>query len=700
MISHTEKMNTPRVSVVMAAYNAAAYLDEAVVSVLNQTMPNFELVVVDDGSTDATPVILARLVALDPRIVVHHQTNKGIGGATNQALKLARAPYVAILDSDDTMAPERLAMQADYLDAHADIAAVGSQWFTMSPQGEILGIDRQSTAPDTLFTLMFAFFAMHHPTIMARKEAILACGAYSNTVKQGCMDYGVFLNLLLAGYRMINLPFLLTRWRLNPGGATYGNARLQTEECLRIRARAFFQIDTRDRLRANQIARDLVRGFPAGSWFDEKLAKLIPDAEPSPALARWRELAAQGDLPDLEVQSVAWLHDELAHADALAEALQRASLPFLARLIRAKSGRTTPFVASLPNPEQAFKNLGESGPLCALSVLLPTQADDADLNGRIGTALESLPDDAEILVFATDETRLEPTEWRRDARVHFLPPVQNVAEAWGRACGVARGRYLAWLEPGFQHHPDFLAQSLSFLDSNRHAGLTYAVSEIYYPDALDPKGQPVKDPAPEPRWCQETLLGKDRGRLSCMVARRELLLDLPLNLAETGRVTTWALARCLLIRHRPHLLSLRNCEFAPPIRLGNNIQATLNQRLILWFFDAGLGSIPSEYAWADLHPNQVRQCLNRLDVELARGNLCAHPGNFGLLLHFILRFSPVPLTRASFRYILRNYPTQALDALRQQRPFQAQLGLAWWAMNKVWHKLTGKNQIFGAVARP
>src|SRR3569623_2234667 len=170
-------------------------------SVLNQTIDDFELIVVDDGSTDHSPGIIARYVEQDVRVIVHRQENQGIGGATNQALRLARARYVAILDSDDTMEPARRAIQADYLDAHPDITAVGSQWLAMNDRGDIVGIDRQPTDPDQLFTMMFAFFALHHPTIMARKAPMLSCGGYDTRIKRGAMDYRLFFDLLLAGHK-------------------------------------------------------------------------------------------------------------------------------------------------------------------------------------------------------------------------------------------------------------------------------------------------------------------------------------------------------------------------------------------------------------------------------------------------------------------------------------------------------------------
>src|SRR3569832_772220 len=264
--------HVPRVSVLMAAYNSAAYIGEAIESVLNQTMDDFELIVVDDGSTDHSPGIIARYVEQDVRVIVHRQENQGIGGATNQALRLARARYVAILESDDTKEPARLAIQADYLDAHPDITAVGSQWLAMNDLGDIVGIDRQPTDPDQLFTMMFAFFALLHPTIMARKAPMLGCGGCDTRIERGAMDYRLFFDLLLAGHKMTNLPSLLTRWRYTPSGATHSNARVQTQDGVDIRARAFTQMAAEDPQRADRIACDLVRTFPNGSRFDEKVA--------------------------------------------------------------------------------------------------------------------------------------------------------------------------------------------------------------------------------------------------------------------------------------------------------------------------------------------------------------------------------------------------------------------------------------------
>ncbi|MFZ1767338.1 MAG: glycosyltransferase family A protein, partial [Candidatus Nitrotoga sp.] len=407
--------SNPRVSVLMAAYNCAAYVGEAIESVLAQTMPDLELILVDDGSTDQSPEIMKHYADQDARVVVYRQENQGIGGATNQALRLARAPYIAILDSDDTMVPERLAIQADYLDLHTDIAAVGSQWFTMNTQGDILGIDRQPTDSDNLFTLMFAYFAMHHPTIMARKEIILACGAYDSKIRRGCMDYGLFFNLLLAGHRMTNLPYLLTRWRLNPSGATHGNAGPQTEDCMSIRAKGFMKMTAQDSNRANQLALALVRTFPAGSWFDERVSHLVPDPAPSPALLRWRELAARGLVSDLEAACVNWLCNEQDYAEQLADLLGRDGFFWLGQLVLGKAGRVAVASDKIVNPVPIIA----TSP--GLALLIPTQAGDHELIDRIRASLDSLPENAEIIVFSTDGTAANVPASLLHPRLRVLP---------------------------------------------------------------------------------------------------------------------------------------------------------------------------------------------------------------------------------------------------------------------------------------
>lgn len=111
----------PAVSVIMPAYNVAPYIADAIESVLAQTFTDFELLVVDDGSTDDTGDIAARYAASDPRIRLLRHENRGLAAARNTALRAGRAPLFALLDSDDLWAPEFLAAQTALLAAHPDV---------------------------------------------------------------------------------------------------------------------------------------------------------------------------------------------------------------------------------------------------------------------------------------------------------------------------------------------------------------------------------------------------------------------------------------------------------------------------------------------------------------------------------------------------------------------------------------------------
>jgi glycosyltransferase involved in cell wall biosynthesis len=126
---------TPTVSVVMAVYNAQEFLAEAIESVLDQTLRDFELLVVDDGSTDDSPDIIERFARADRRIRASRLArNGGTAQARNAALEQARAPFVAICDDDDRQLPQRLAVQVAWLQAHPRCVMVGGR---VRPFGDV-----------------------------------------------------------------------------------------------------------------------------------------------------------------------------------------------------------------------------------------------------------------------------------------------------------------------------------------------------------------------------------------------------------------------------------------------------------------------------------------------------------------------------------------------------------------------------------
>jgi glycosyltransferase involved in cell wall biosynthesis len=193
----------PRVSVFIPVHNREHYVAVAVNSILAQTFTDFELIVVDDGSTDRTPEVLSRYS--DPRLrIARNPSNLGIPATRNHGLELARGEYIALLDSDDHAYPERLARQVAWLDSHPDIAQVGS-WCSFMDSEEIR-----------------AHLLFHCPvvnrTVMARTAALKAIGY--DTAFPRCQDYEMHCRLVEAGHRLANLPELLVCGREHPGRIT------------------------------------------------------------------------------------------------------------------------------------------------------------------------------------------------------------------------------------------------------------------------------------------------------------------------------------------------------------------------------------------------------------------------------------------------------------------------------------------------
>ncbi len=164
---------TPRVSVVMPVRDGERFLREALDSTLAQTLDDLELIVVDDGSTDATPAILAEAAQRDSRVRVQRQEPGGLTVALNAGCALARAPLIARMDADDVMLPDRLERQVAYLDAHPDVALLGGGIVLVDETGR--EIDREPGRPQLDFLVRNE---LTHATVMMRADAFRALGGY------------------------------------------------------------------------------------------------------------------------------------------------------------------------------------------------------------------------------------------------------------------------------------------------------------------------------------------------------------------------------------------------------------------------------------------------------------------------------------------------------------------------------------------
>ena len=211
------------VDVLIPAYNAAATVEGAVRSILGQTRRDIRVIVIDDGSTDSTPVILDRLAAEDPRLEVIRRPNGGIVDALNAGLALCTAPLVARHDADDLAFADRLAAQIEYLDRHPDCVAVGANARHIDGDGRPTGVVTTFGAVDAdPAALPSREPYIIHPFLTARLAPIRAVGGYRHAFH--AEDTDLYWRLLAQG-RLHNLPEVLGLYRLHAASVTNRSLR-------------------------------------------------------------------------------------------------------------------------------------------------------------------------------------------------------------------------------------------------------------------------------------------------------------------------------------------------------------------------------------------------------------------------------------------------------------------------------------------
>jgi len=185
-------MNKPKVSVIMSVYNGERYLREAIESILDQTMKDFEFIIVNDGSTDKTSKILEEYSRKDRRIkIINNMKNIGLTKSLNIALKVAKGDYIARMDADDLSLPERLEMQMNFLIKNRNVGVVCCNVVLIDSEGNLI---RRVILPDKLKHILRKRNRLVHGAVMFRKSVIEQLRGYN---EQMCyaQDYELFLRL-------------------------------------------------------------------------------------------------------------------------------------------------------------------------------------------------------------------------------------------------------------------------------------------------------------------------------------------------------------------------------------------------------------------------------------------------------------------------------------------------------------------------
>ena len=223
-------MSNPRISVILPAYNATQYIEQAIESILNQTFADFELIILNDGSTDNTPEIIKRYADADKRIVfVDNKVNQGLIAVLNQGLDMARGEFIARMDSDDISLPQRFEKQVAYLEAHPDVGVLGTliQGFG---KFNLPGI--QIPVVTALDLLKDSYVA--HPSVMIRKSILDKYNLRYNPDYKHCEDLELWSRMIFLT-KIHNIMEVLLMYRITGNNISTQNWEYQQNLSKQIR---------------------------------------------------------------------------------------------------------------------------------------------------------------------------------------------------------------------------------------------------------------------------------------------------------------------------------------------------------------------------------------------------------------------------------------------------------------------------------
>ncbi len=222
------------VSVVLPVFNARDYVAEALDSLLRQSHEDFELIAVDDGSTDGSGTILDGYAARDLRVRVEHRPHQGLVATLNAGCKLASGRYIARLDADDVALPERFERQVSFLDRHPDVAALGTGITVVAADGRQLRTVSYPSGHSEIARRLAATTPLVHPTVMLRAQPLRDAGGYRSafTVAQ---DHDLWLRLA-ERHRLANLSDPLVEYRLHGNQLTVKHLKAAVMELLAANA--------------------------------------------------------------------------------------------------------------------------------------------------------------------------------------------------------------------------------------------------------------------------------------------------------------------------------------------------------------------------------------------------------------------------------------------------------------------------------
>ena len=214
-----------RLSIITTVFNAEPYLEESIESVFNQSFKDFELIFVNDGSTDGSKNIMLRYLHQKPNVrLLENKYNEGIPISRNRALLEAKGEYIAIHDGDDVSLPSRFSREVNYLDGHPEIDFMGGHALKINTDGFMSGF--MSYPPPTTeqaFSIIrkFKLNPIIDPSCMYRKKVVMDNNGYTmDPHLRTALDFHLWCRLLCKGSKLFNLQEPIIKYRINPQGVT------------------------------------------------------------------------------------------------------------------------------------------------------------------------------------------------------------------------------------------------------------------------------------------------------------------------------------------------------------------------------------------------------------------------------------------------------------------------------------------------
>ncbi len=224
----------PKVSVAMASYNSEKYIAEAVESILNQTLRNFELIIVDDCSSDNTWKIINQFSKRDRRIRIYKNSNN-LGGCKtlNKAMGYAKGKYIAVMDNDDWSYPYRLLKQSSFLDKHPEVGIVGGTMEITDRNLIVKGQRKYDTSDGEIRNNIFRHSPFSHPLIMLRKTVVDIVG-YGKCEFAPADDYELYFRIGTIS-KFANIKEVLIKYRVLNNSITHNQTKLMIKKTLLVR---------------------------------------------------------------------------------------------------------------------------------------------------------------------------------------------------------------------------------------------------------------------------------------------------------------------------------------------------------------------------------------------------------------------------------------------------------------------------------